>query len=606
MRKVLLTVMMVSSLLAFNACKKDGAVGPQGPAGPAGATGAAGPAGAVGATGAKGADGTKILPTTGAPAATLGAAGDYAFDSATKMLYGPKTTTWPAGVALSGANGATGATGATGANGTQFLAGAGAPTNAIGATGDYYFDTTTSTFYGPKLADGTWGTNVMPLGSSFSAKTYTITRAFENVVEVAGTKVFGQDLVPTYTSATLVSSYNVDNDDLLRIANYPARPDGTGGWSENREMIFETNIGSNTFTSVPSSAANLGAGGLANMQVGAKFRYSNNTVNPLVTFTLTQNDIDRLKVNGGSAFAYLTYGKVSTPAPYTLGTQLTFYTNKNLQVKTSTTNYYTTYTASTKLDIPTLVGPSFEKYKQDGKVFVKYRYYTAKTATGGNTPVVHATANAGWIDLTTWANNFVIAGAGAYDNNANVNPFNAGAANFMSSGAVLGNPGTAVIVGPNQTATAQPIVAGDYANGKITINWAITSGVNPGAVPTYVGPNQLQNNGNVNDPVSAAYLTPSAAAQFVARNFATDFYSSTVIPNPTLTATNNAGTAIAIGAGDMLNVNGNRGGQPATYFTGTNLVQVQVFAIPGDVIKALKAKGVDTNNPTAIGANIKL
>lgn len=205
MRKVLLTVMMVSSLLAFNACKKDGA---QGPAGPAGPTGAAGAAGAVGAAGAKGADGTKILPTTGAPAATLGAAGDYAFDSATKMLYGPKTTTWPAGIALSGANGATGATGAvgaTGANGTKFLAGPGAPTAADGSTGDYWFNTTNSTFYGPKLADGTWGTNVMPLGSSFSAKTYTITRGFEGVTETA--KRFGQKATVKYGNFDIVTTY---------------------------------------------------------------------------------------------------------------------------------------------------------------------------------------------------------------------------------------------------------------------------------------------------------------------------------------------------------------------------------------------------------------
>mgnify|MGYP006176789429 CR=1 FL=1 len=75
-----------------------GASGGSGPAGAAGATGAAGAAGAVGATGATGAAGTKILPTTGAPTAALGATGDYAFDATSKILYGPKTAagTWAA------------------------------------------------------------------------------------------------------------------------------------------------------------------------------------------------------------------------------------------------------------------------------------------------------------------------------------------------------------------------------------------------------------------------------------------------------------------------------------------------------------------------------
>ena len=206
-------------MLAFNACKK----GDQGPIGPAGPTGAAGAAGAVGPAGAAGADGSKILTGAGAPAASLGANGDFYFDSTAKSLYGPKAGgAWPAtGVVLSGpagANGATGATGAngangaTGANGTQFLAGAGAPGNGVGAVGDFYFDTTNSVFYGPKGTGATpWaasaGSNVMPIGRAYAAKTFYLTRGFEGVTQV--TKTFGEVATESWGPVNIFSSYEV-------------------------------------------------------------------------------------------------------------------------------------------------------------------------------------------------------------------------------------------------------------------------------------------------------------------------------------------------------------------------------------------------------------
>src|SRR5690606_17660301 len=115
----------------------------------------------------------------------------YYFDSASKTLYGPKDSgAWPAGVALAGADGATGATcatgatGATGAAGTQFLAGASAPTAATGAEGDFYFDTNTSTFYGPKAATAPeWSANVFPIGTAHAAKTYYLTAGLTDVTE---------------------------------------------------------------------------------------------------------------------------------------------------------------------------------------------------------------------------------------------------------------------------------------------------------------------------------------------------------------------------------------------------------------------------------------
>ena len=650
--------MMVSSLLAFNACKKDPVVGPAGPAGPTGATGAAGAAGAVGAAGATGAAGTKILPTTGAPTATTPAGavtGDYAFDAATRILYGPRTATgtWAA-VALSGTNGATGATGANGANGAtgatgatgaagaagasgnKFLAGAGAPTAANpsnATTGDFYFDTTTSTFYGPKLADGTWA-NAFPISTAFTAKTYTITKGFEEMT--AGTAVFGQDLVSTYSNYNIFSSYMITAGDMIRIAQYPARPDGSGGYSENREMIFESFPGSNVFNSVPTSANDLGSSttelagnpsqpnlGLPNMRVGAKFRYSMNTVNPLAEFTLTQDDIDRLKVQNGSAFGYLTYAK-ALPSSIALGSNLVFATTKNVKVNASTTRYYQTYTARTRFNLGTLI-PDLEKYKQDGKVFLKYRYYN--TAANNNATVVnHPGTDAGWADITQYINSYATAITGSNAAHAtpgisNVNPFTlqtgAGLTGYAGANAPLNHPAgtgplgtTTLTLAPSQVAIPNNVTTGTaanqttFSNGNIVMNWNIQSGVNQGAVPTLIGLFQLQNGGSVADPVTVAYNTPSpATAQYVARNFATNYYSAST---GTLTATDVNGQPIAIGAGDQINVVGNRLGQPATYFTGTNLVKLQVFVIPGQTVATLKAKGVDVDNVNEISKYIKL
>ncbi|WP_379085830.1 hypothetical protein [Pedobacter sp. UC225_65] len=613
MRKVLLTVMMVSSLLAFNACKKDGA---QGPAGPAGATGATGAAGAVGPAGAAGANGTKILPTTGAPAATLGATGDYAFDSATKMFYGPKgATTWPAGIALSGANGATGATGATGAvgatgangvDGSKFISGPNAPTAADGNIGDFYFATSTSTFYGPKTAAG-WGTNTIPLGTAYAAKTYTITRGFEGVTEVAGSKAYGDVVTETPGAVNIFSSYTVTANDMIRINQY-----GAAGWAKNREMIFETNPGSGIWNAVPTNgnlvapnAGTLGGPGTP-FQVGRKFRYSENRTlvggYPVAEFTLTQDDIDRLTVNAGAAFGYLTYAQADL-ATVALGSTLNFSSTKNVNVvpATSGSNYHVKYTAQTKFNLNTLV-PNYEKYKQDGKVFVKYKYYGDNTS--GNNAIIHNSGSAGWIDLTTYANSYVL-GTGGYGTAGvtDANPFTlAGAAtnNFMGSGAALGVAGSVVTVGVDQVGTVINTIARPqvFDKGNVVINWDINSGSNMASAPTATpfGPMTLTNptNSVENLVTGAGRYTVVLDGVRVARAFETTYYSA-----PQLTSNK----TITAGNIDVINITG---GKDASYFTNTKLVQVQVFVIPGDVITALKAKGVDTNNPNAISANIKL
>jgi collagen type VII alpha len=187
-----------------------GAPGVAGPTGPVGATGATGATGAAGAAGATGPAGASLLSGAAAPSNAVGANGDFYIDTTNNILIGPKaSSTWPAtGVSLvgptgatgatgaAGATGVTGATGATGATGTTGIAGATGPTGAtgtagatgatgatgpagssvltgagapgvgVGQVGDLYFDTASSTLFGPKTAAGWPTTGVSLVGAT--------------------------------------------------------------------------------------------------------------------------------------------------------------------------------------------------------------------------------------------------------------------------------------------------------------------------------------------------------------------------------------------------------------------------------------------------------
>jgi hypothetical protein len=118
--------------------------------------------GPQGVPGTNGTNGNTILSgTTAPPASTLGAVGDFYLDTATEMLYGPKTSTgWPStGTSLVGPQGPAGINGTNGTNGNTILSGTTAPASTVGANGDFYLDTSApETLYGPK-ASGAWPTS---------------------------------------------------------------------------------------------------------------------------------------------------------------------------------------------------------------------------------------------------------------------------------------------------------------------------------------------------------------------------------------------------------------------------------------------------------------
>jgi len=142
MKKINYLLILFIALFVFvQACKK-GDVGPAGAKGDTGATGAVGPAGS---------DGSVIYSGTTAPTSAIGKEGDFYLNTTSGLLYGPKTAAgWGSNFSLKGP------TGAAGTDGNTVLSGTGAPAATLGKAGDYYLDKNNYALYGPKVGS-TWG-----------------------------------------------------------------------------------------------------------------------------------------------------------------------------------------------------------------------------------------------------------------------------------------------------------------------------------------------------------------------------------------------------------------------------------------------------------------
>lgn len=114
---------------------------------------------AKGDKGDTGTAGKTILNGNGAPSNGLGADGDFYIATNTAFIYGPKASgAWPAGSSIigpTGPQGVVGATGNAGADGKTLRYGSGAPSNGLGVDGDFYIDLAADDLYGPK-AGGAW------------------------------------------------------------------------------------------------------------------------------------------------------------------------------------------------------------------------------------------------------------------------------------------------------------------------------------------------------------------------------------------------------------------------------------------------------------------
>lgn len=525
MKKGLVTAFVIASVLSFNACKKEeGPKGDKGDAGAPGAPGAPGAQGPVGPQGVKGDDGATIRSGAGAPSAGTGNDGDFYFDTTAGRLYGPKAAgAWPAtGTSLVGP---AGADGNNGQDGSSIIAGVGAPSasNPSGAkVGDYYFRTDNSTIYGPKAADGTWAANQFPIGAANGLNTYYLTLGFENV---SGAPVPGEDVKIVGKEFDVHTSYAITATDLIRITNYPVTPEyPNNGWKFNREMVFESNPGSNVFDIVPrgafdfedptnpgNPAATVPATFNSYMiKVGQEFRYTNNLALPYKTFNLTANDIDRLAALDGANFGHLTYGIVQDGTYEEVGKTLVIARQKHIEVS-NIDAYYAEYSAETNFDFKSI--PNIDRIKQDGIVLARVKYYGDEAQ--GNTPMNHfnwpglylpgdtyfglgnistltGSQSAGWQDLTWYLDSYV--NEGDYNNGGNSNDATTNSQNpFVvldaladwTNGAFapgysgsFGATGTIFTIAADQVAEVQP--TSTFQNGKWSIDWQIRSGINLG------------------------------------------------------------------------------------------------------------------------------
>jgi hypothetical protein len=104
-------------------------------------------------------DGT-ILYGTSVPGTVTGKNGDTFINTLSGIFYKKLTDTWSQVFSMqtgpAGATGPPGPTGAAGASGKTILSGTGVPSNLYtGTNGDYYINTATYVFYGPKT-NGVW------------------------------------------------------------------------------------------------------------------------------------------------------------------------------------------------------------------------------------------------------------------------------------------------------------------------------------------------------------------------------------------------------------------------------------------------------------------
>jgi hypothetical protein len=119
------------------------------------ADGNQGPQGEPGPQGSAGTDGRTVLNGTINPAYALGAMGDFYINTTSNQIFGPKTASgWGIGVSMIGAQGVDGRT---------ILNGSTNPSFALGLVGDFYINTATSLLFGPKTSGG-WGNGLSLIG----------------------------------------------------------------------------------------------------------------------------------------------------------------------------------------------------------------------------------------------------------------------------------------------------------------------------------------------------------------------------------------------------------------------------------------------------------
>ncbi len=122
--------------------------GKDGALGPQGERGERGEKGEKGDQGIAGVDGSTLLYGAVDPKISDGKVGDFYFNTSKITMFGPKSATgWGVGSNIKGSDGKDGT---DGKEGGKILRGTVKPDTTIGDIGDYFFDTQIGNFYGPK------------------------------------------------------------------------------------------------------------------------------------------------------------------------------------------------------------------------------------------------------------------------------------------------------------------------------------------------------------------------------------------------------------------------------------------------------------------------
>jgi hypothetical protein len=214
-----------------------GSTGSAGNTGPPG-TGYTGPTGGIGSTGSTGGIGstgsTGGIGSTG-PTGGIGSTGPTGGIGSTGSTGGIGSTGPTGGIGSTGpAGGGTGFTGPTGINGTITYSGYGAPDGTVGVSGDFYYDLSGVTLYGPKQGDGVGSMNfgTTASGESIQFPVNAITLGTGDFTIETWLKY--PDVSSANISMVLFSLYNktlIANQTMrVLMGGGPYRPDGRPGY----------------------------------------------------------------------------------------------------------------------------------------------------------------------------------------------------------------------------------------------------------------------------------------------------------------------------------------------------------------------------------------
>lgn len=227
--------------------------------------------GGTGPQGVPGVDGKTILSGNGPPSSSVGNVGDFYFDKTSTVFYGPKVSgSWSAGVSLIGANGApgqqgqqgnqgiqgvpgtatNGTNGTNGVDGNTILYGSSNPTPGTGANGNFFINTSTITFFGPK-AGGAWPAGISLVGPPGTGGSTTVTNnlttsATGTALDAAQGKILKDNADGLNTTVT-----NHANNTTVHITTAERST-----WNNKQDALGFTPIATTTFVSYTSTLAN--------------------------------------------------------------------------------------------------------------------------------------------------------------------------------------------------------------------------------------------------------------------------------------------------------------------------------------------------------------